>query len=162
VNDHALLRRLWDIESIKRLKARYCRYIDYQDWAGLRALLSDDGEFCFPDDVVHGADAFVERVARQHTVADLRTVHHCHTPDIDVLGDGRARAYWALFDYADRVWFADGRRDTHHAYSYYYEEYVQDPDGDWKIALWRLDRLRVDRFPGDWFPFPDEAVPGAG
>lgn len=30
------------IEAIKRLKSRYCRYLDTKDWAAWRALFTDD------------------------------------------------------------------------------------------------------------------------
>ena len=33
---------LMDVESIKQLKARYCRYLDTKDWARWRDLFTDD------------------------------------------------------------------------------------------------------------------------
>lgn len=50
------------VEAIKRLKARYCRYLDTKDWAAWRALFTDD----FVSDtseaggkLIIGADDFV-------------------------------------------------------------------------------------------------------
>ncbi len=33
---------LLEIESIKQLKARYCRYLDTKDWNSWRGIFSDD------------------------------------------------------------------------------------------------------------------------
>jgi len=51
-----------DIEAIKRLKARYCRYLDAKDWTAWRELFTDD----FVSDLAEiggttivGADEFV-------------------------------------------------------------------------------------------------------
>lgn len=53
---------LHEIESIKQLKARYCRYLDSKDWAAWRGIFTDD----FVSDtvaaggkVIAGADEFV-------------------------------------------------------------------------------------------------------
>ena len=53
---------LTDIESIKQLKARYCRYLDTKDWDRWRDLFTDD----FVGDttqaggtVIVGADEFI-------------------------------------------------------------------------------------------------------
>lgn len=41
----ARIRRLEDIEAIRRLDARYCRVLDDGDWEALAALFTEDGEF---------------------------------------------------------------------------------------------------------------------
>ena len=33
---------LVEIETIKQLKARYCRYLDTKDWAAWRTIFADD------------------------------------------------------------------------------------------------------------------------
>ena len=33
---------LWEIEAIKQLKARYCRYLDTKQWDDWRTLFTDD------------------------------------------------------------------------------------------------------------------------
>ncbi len=59
---------LREIEAIKQLKARYCRYLDSKDWAAWRAIFADD----FVSDtaesggrVIIGADEFVPTFARR-------------------------------------------------------------------------------------------------
>lgn len=63
---------LWEIEAIKQLKARYCRYLDTKRWDDWRTLFTDD----FLSDtsrcggkVIHGADefvAYVREIGRAH------------------------------------------------------------------------------------------------
>ncbi len=38
----SLVEKLWDIEQIKQLKARYFRLMDTKDWVGWRDLFTDD------------------------------------------------------------------------------------------------------------------------
>jgi hypothetical protein len=156
MTDQAKIQELFDIEAIKRLKARYCRCIDYDDWAGLRALVADDAVIHLSSGVVRGADAFVEKIKLSHTNATTRTVHHCHMPDITITRDGEASGYWALFDYADRRW-ADGRREAYQGYGYYAERYRRI-NGEWKLTSMRLHRIRVDPLKKESFDFP-EATP---
>ncbi len=66
---------LLDIEAIKQLKARYCRYLDTKDWQAWRGLFADD----FLSDtspaggkVIRGADEFVA-----FTRKSLRTRRPC-------------------------------------------------------------------------------------
>jgi hypothetical protein len=33
---------LYEIEAIKQLKARYCRYLDTKDWEAWRTIFADD------------------------------------------------------------------------------------------------------------------------
>jgi len=37
--------RLWAIEQIKQLKARYFRFLDTKDWEGMRTIWTDDAVF---------------------------------------------------------------------------------------------------------------------
>ena len=37
-----LAEKLWDIEQIKQLKARYFRLMDTKDWAAWKDLFTDD------------------------------------------------------------------------------------------------------------------------
>ena len=56
---------LWEIEAIKQLKARYCRYLDTKQWGDWRGLFTED----FVSDTspsggkrIAGADEFVSFV----------------------------------------------------------------------------------------------------
>ena len=79
-----VIRRLWDIEMIKQLKARYFRFLDSRDWMALRTVFTEDCTFEAPGmPKVRGGEAFVARAAG--LFAHAVTVHHGHMPEIIVV-----------------------------------------------------------------------------
>ena len=100
---------LADIESIKQLKARYCRFLDTKDWVAWRGIFTDD----FVSDtseaggkVIAGADDFVAFVRKNLARPSQPTAHQVHTPEIEVTSATTARGVWAL---QDVVRFGPGR-----------------------------------------------------
>ena len=84
-------RALLEIEAIKQLKARYCRYLDTKDWRSWRAMFADD----FRSDtsqaggkVIVGADEFVAFTRRASATAPPCT--RC-TPEIELTSPTTAR-----------------------------------------------------------------------
>jgi len=153
------------IEEIKRLKARYCRYLDSENWDGYRSVFTDDLRGEAQDGrLFAGADAWVAMVRALHTDNVDRTVHHCHMPEIAVLDANRATGIWALFDYVDRVAHSDGTRAAFFGYGHYEEEYVNTAQHGWLIAAIHLTRIRVDSIePSALPPFPSPgSFPRAG
>ena len=130
-----------EIEAIKQLKARYCRYLDTKDWQAWRSLFSDD----FLSDtspaggkVIKGADefvAFTRKSLRSHA-----TFHQVHAPEIELTSPTTARGVWAL---EDVVRFGPGVNLR--GYGHYTETY-EKVDGQWLIASSTLTRLREDVF----------------
>jgi uncharacterized protein (TIGR02246 family) len=130
------------IEEIKALKARYFRCMDTKDWDGFAEQFAPDASM---DMTSEGAGitsgnrdiaAFVEGA-----VGDVTTVHHGHTPEIEILSDTTARGIWAM---EDVLRWPDGAPITAmHGYGHYHETY-EKIDGRWLIASTRLTRLRVD------------------
>jgi hypothetical protein len=156
------VQELLAIEAIKQVKARYCRHLDAEDWDAFRALFADDADFLAESRPFAGADAFVAGVVRHHTLAKVRTVHHCHMPEIALHDATHASGTWAMYDYVDRIWAGDGRREAFAGYGHYAETYVAT-GGGWRIASMTLTRLRVDPLePGSLPPFPERGVPVAG
>jgi len=132
-----------DIEAIKRLKSRYCRYLDTKDWAAWRTLFTDD----FVSDtsraggrVVTGADEFVAFTRK--SLRDQPTVHQVHAPDIELDSPTTAHGVWAL---EDVVRFGPGVNLR--GYGHYTETY-QKVDGEWRIKTSTLTRVREDIFNG--------------
>ena len=82
--DTDLLRRLLDVEAIKRLKASYFRTPDHQDWDAFGRVFAVDGVLEVPAAslVARGRDAIVASVRDPLTGA--RTVHHGHMPEIEL------------------------------------------------------------------------------
>lgn len=163
------VQRLLDIEAIKRLKARYCRYLDTKQWQRLPSLFTEDARFDGFASAPAGSDvaAWVDGVSsRLHKVV---MYHHCHTPDIDFLDGATARAVWSMAGYLE--WPEPiGLEENPQArgmqgFGHYEEEY-RKTDGAWKIAhirfcCMRMSSLRADlpaqRLPVDpvglgWMP----------
>ncbi len=132
---------LVDIEAIRQLKARYCRFLDNKDWAAWRTIFTDD----FVSDtsaaggtIIAGADDFVAFVRKNLGRPSQPTAHQVHTPEIEVTSPTAATGIWAL---QDVVRFAPGL--TMVGYGHYTETYEKLDDG-WRIKTSRLTRLRED------------------
>ena len=99
--DAQLLRRLLDIEEVKRLKARYFRTLDQKDWDGFGRVFARDAVLEVPEAglVERGRDAIVASVSGALT--GTQTVHHGHMPEIELAGVDRARGTWAMSDYVE-------------------------------------------------------------
>ena len=134
---------LLEIESIKQLKARYCRYLDTKNWEAWRQIFTDD----FLSDtseaggmVIEGADAFVAFTRKNIGKPSQPTVHQVHAPEIEPTSATTARGVWALNDI---VRLAPGLNLN--AYGHYHETY-EKIDGQWRIKSSKLTRLREDIF----------------
>jgi len=132
---------LLEIEAIKQLKARYCRYLDTKDWQMWRGIFIDD----FLSDtsqaggtVIRGADEFVAFTRRG--VGERATAHQVHAPEIELTSATTARGIWAL---EDVVRLAPGVNLR--GYGHYHETY-EKVDGQWRITSSKLTRLREDIF----------------
>ena len=146
------------IEEIKRLRARYCRYYDGARWEEFHGLFTDDLVAELPGHGrFEGPDAFIAGIVTRRDDADVRTVHQCHTPEIDVHGE-TASGIWAMFDYVDRVEADGSTRTVRQGYGHYVESYRLTDDG-WRIAALTLTRIRVDDLlESAWPPYPPLGV----
>ena len=129
------------IESIKQLKARYCRLLDTKDWTGWRAIFTDD----FASDtseaggkVIAGADDFVAFTRKSIGRPGQATAHQVHAPEIELTSATTARGVWAL---QDVVRFGPGLSLV--GYGHYHETY-ENVAGQWLIKSSKLTRLRED------------------
>lgn len=92
---------LVEIESIKQLKARYCRLLDAKDWAAWREIFADD----FLGDtspaggkVIHGADEFEEDgreawppAGAVTAIGDVQAARMTEAPKRSMVSSKRAR-----------------------------------------------------------------------
>jgi SnoaL-like protein len=129
------------IESIKQLKARYCRHLDAKDWEAWRSIFTDD----FVSDtaaaggkLIIGADDFVAFTRRSIGRPSQATAHQVHAPEIELTSATTARGVWAL---QDVVRFGPGL--TLVGYGHYHETY-ENVAGKWLIKSSKLTRLRED------------------
>lgn len=132
---------LTEIEALKQLKARYCRYLDTKDWDGWRSLFADDlhsDTTRAGGKVITGADEFVAFTRK--SLRDRATVHQVHAPEIELTSPTTARAVWALEDVV-RL----GPGINLRGYGHYRETY-QKVDESWLITSSTLTRLREDIF----------------
>jgi len=146
------IERLLAIESIKQLKARYFRLLDTKAWADLTALFTDDAVMDMREstnvrdesNLFIGGPAFVRNL--RGFIEPLVTVHHGHTPEIEVTSDHTASAVWAM---EDTLWVPDSVASplpfkVLNGHGHYHETYERNADGRWLIKSSRLTRLRVD------------------
>jgi hypothetical protein len=154
-----------DYEAVRRLKARYFRYVDGKRWDDLITLFDPDARF---DGFAYGTDsptAFVSGVAEYLEGVD--SVHHGFMPQLEARGDGLIRGIWSMVDLL--VW-SPGSRGYRgisldgqwgiRGYGHYEEEYRRGPEG-WRISFMRLTRLRVEPLVGPGFDVPDYPVAAA-
>jgi uncharacterized protein (TIGR02246 family) len=133
--------RSWvdDIEAIRQLKARYFRFMDTKDWEAMREVFTDDvvmDTTASGGNVMTGADQYM--VYLRETIGDAITVHHGHTPEIELTSPTTATGVWAM---EDVLRWPNGREL--HGYGHYYETY-EKVDGAWRIKTLMLTRLRMD------------------
>ena len=140
------LERLMAIEEIKRLKARYFRCVDTQQWDELTEVFAPDGTFVTagrPDLPLHGVEEIIGflRLAMEHVVS----IHHGHMPEIDITSPTTASAIWAMNDVLR--WVQPSELSELRGWGHYTETYERI-DGAWRIKTSILTKLRVDTVPG--------------
>ena len=137
---------LWDIEQIKQLKARYARYADLNQWEDHVDVFTDDMQWKWLDHngklvkEVHGKAAMYDWI--MSAGGDVLSVHHLHTPEIEIIDSHHATGIWPMMDVAYRENGDDVVDFT--GYGHYHEKYVKQSDGQWKIKSTTVTRLRMD------------------
>lgn len=129
---------LFEIEEIKKLKARYFRLMDMKQWDEWREVFTEDAILQHgpnPEDKFEGREQIVGQLSQ--ILANAVTVHHGHMPEIELTSESTATGIWAMFDFVEMPGL------TLKGYGHYEEEYIK-VDGKWKIKNLRLTRLRVD------------------
>jgi uncharacterized protein (TIGR02246 family) len=139
------------VEEIRTLKAKYCYYLDLQDWDGYAGLFTVDaslitdtavssrGEDPLPTPETRGRKAIRKMVSE--LLAGALTVHQCHTPIIEITSPNTATGIWAMEDVVRM-------RGFHiHARGHYRETYAVE-EGRWRIASLHLTRTMIDILEG--------------
>ena len=125
---------LWELEQIKRLKARYYRLQDENRWDEWAALFTDDCEISDPieHDVLYRSGASI--AARTADLAGASVRNHRGTmPDLELVDDRNATGVWALFC-ATGFEPTDGSPPQRvDIFGYYTDEYRKGDDGHWRI-----------------------------
>lgn len=148
------IEKLWAIEEIKRLKARYFRDLDTKDWDDLATVFDSDAVFDIRavnsirhpltqawqpplagnDQVFSGGDVIVAMI--RSAIDKLYTVHHAHVPEIEILSETSATGVWPM---EDKLRHASGELLLTGS-GHYRETYTKGADG-WRIKTSTLSRL---------------------
>ena len=146
--------RLFAIEEIKQVKARYFRGVDTSEPDLVRSILADDCVLdysgCCTDPstgrdflpamnvVMRGRAAWPSQGLRE---AGIVSVHQGHHGEVTLSSDTTASAIWSM---TDRLFMPAGAPfAVMTGYGHYYETYVRTA-GTWMIKTLRIVRIRVD------------------
>ena len=144
------VQELLEIEAIKKLKARYQRAVDTKDWELMRSVLAPDARSIYSDGrhSFEGRDAIVEFLSEGLGTPEIQSMHHAHTPEIEITSETTAKGTWYLEDFVlserPSEWAPDGT--VMHGTGIYHDEYVK-VDGAWLIALTGYERIFEDLQP---------------
>ncbi|HEY4545861.1 MAG TPA: nuclear transport factor 2 family protein [Pedomonas sp.] len=130
---------LEEIEQIKQLKHRYCRFLDTANAAGLETVLTEDIEIDYLGGTYH-----FKAQGRDEVIAILKAAFHedfvgSHTvnqPEITILSADSAEGRWTLTDYA-----VDLRTGYETSGACLYRDRYAKVDGEWRIARSSYRRL---------------------
>jgi len=138
---------LLHFEELRKLKARYCRFVDTKQWEAWRGLFTSDVVFAGLSAPFATLEEFIETQRRR--LKDAVSVHHCHTAELEITGSATATGIWAMCDYVEYPWEPERRGFI--GYGFYDEDYRFE-DGGWKISRLRMERLRMDPLLGPHVP----------
>ncbi|MEM9174759.1 MAG: nuclear transport factor 2 family protein, partial [Myxococcota bacterium] len=144
------LARLVAIEEIKQLKARYQRAVDTKDWALMRSVLAPDAKSVYSDGkyAFEGRDAIVEFLEKGLGNPVVQSMHHAHTPEIELTSETTAKGKWYLEDFVITAlpsdWAPNGT--VMHGTGIYHDLYVK-LEGEWLIEETGYERIFEDLQP---------------
>ena len=130
------VQQILDILEIQRLKARFFRLIDTEQWDALRETLTEDAQIFFEDSrfpvsttpAWDGRETWLNYMITANP--EKLTVHQILGPEIELVDDNTASGVWAMSYWVDDP----GRQGAWRAYGHEHDRYVRCPDGRWRIA----------------------------
>jgi len=143
------------IHSVSQLKARYFRFMDTKQWDLWEALYTPDAMLDARDDgpamaklgfPAPPADALLFRTAKgirqavSTALEGVRTVHHGHMGEFEILAPDRIKAVWAMQDIIRYPAGAPTPIQGFDGFGHYEDHYVYRDD-KWLIESVKLTRL---------------------
>lgn len=135
------------IDSVRRAKARYCRFVDTKDWPSFGALFIDRPMIHVFDTVGELIAAFDTRedyvAAAKVFVEGGQTIHQLHNDEVDQISNVEISAIWSM---EDVLVFSNPRADQplrQNGFGFYHETWTFSPAG-WRIAKLELRRTILD------------------
>jgi ketosteroid isomerase-like protein len=133
--------QLIELHQIYRLKAIRDHAVDRKDWATYATLHTDDYvAMSIGNEPIIGGKAAAAVLAVQ--LANVSTVHHCHTPVIDFQDCNHATGVWAMED--NLFWKRNGEKQWLRGFGFYHERYVRCADGQWRFSYRKLERTHAE------------------
>ena len=140
---------LVEIESIKKLKARYQRAVDTKDWELMRSVLTADARTIYNSGKhsYDGRDAIIEFLSDPNGLGNtqVQSMHHAHTPEIEITSETTAKGKWYLEDFVISAlpsdWAPHGT--VMHGTGIYIDDYVKI-DGEWYLQETGYERIFED------------------
>lgn len=137
---------LVEMEHVKRLKYRYCRFLDQKRFDDLAELFVEDATASYGggSQNLTGRVAITEWLGSVMASTSMLTSHQVSQPEIDLVGTDEATGTWAL---QDVVVLVDAGVTIRGA-SFYADRYVK-VDGVWMIRHTGYKRLYEEIEPRD-------------
>ena len=144
------MNQIADVESIKILKARYCRTIDTKDWAACEQLFTPDfvgssagasGEPGPWDLEIKGGPQWVANVRKN--IGSNNSVHHAILPEIVLTSSITATGIWAAH-FGVRVAGPAAARFMS-GYGHYYDTYAKSGER-WLLKSMKLVIQSIDTY----------------
>jgi len=137
--------RLIELQAIFDLKGRRDHAVDQKNWDVYADLHTEDYVA-----MSIGAKPIVGGRAAADTLkahlANVTTVHHCHTPVIEFQDRHNATGVWAMED--NLFWVRNGVKQWVRGFGFYHETYIKEADGRWRFRYRRLERTHAETSPG--------------
>jgi ketosteroid isomerase-like protein len=139
------IERLVELQAIYHLKGRRDHAVDQKDWDTYAKLHTDDYvAMSISAKPIVGGRAAADALAVQ--LANVTSVHHCHTPVIDFRDRNNATGVWAMED--NLFWTRNGEKQWLRGFGFYHETYVKGADGQWRFSYRKLHRTHAETSPG--------------
>jgi hypothetical protein len=139
--------RLEAIEEIRRLKARYFRYVDTKEWERWGALFVADCRFHdrAGDFRCAGRDELLRKVSA--ALDGVISIHQGSMPEIEVEDADNATGVWTMSDYlqypAGKSFQSQDGTVRVRGYGHYVERYRREA-GQWRFAEVTVSRLHLE------------------
>jgi hypothetical protein len=139
--------RLALAETIRTLKARYCRYVDTHQWQEFAALFATKPTIRFfgEDGILlaefEAADEFM--AVTKAYLSGVKSIHQVHNDEIDIVSETEISAVWSMEDYLIFPNENDGRPASMHGYGHYHETWRLE-EGQWRLAYLELRRTILE------------------
>jgi hypothetical protein len=137
-----------DIDQIRDLKARFCRYVDAKQWEAVAGLFTDDAVMR-----IHNPDgSLASEASTAELAADIsgrlgagQPIHHLFSHEIAFTSDTTATGVWAMESLVlhDRQAHPGAPFTRMHGFGHYHDTY-RKVDGAWRIAACTVTRIHVD------------------